>query len=311
MEYALNLIGNNHLVEEKTRVNRAILEEYSKHLDLAETSKKTYLYCLNEFMRWLEDNQIEEVTQESIIDYKNNLRGKMKSTSINTHITAIKDLFKWLETKGFKNVAKGVKKEHQERGFNKESLTSEQVKAVINSIDTSTIEGLRARALFKLLIGTGLRECEIVRADIKDISIKGNSNILYIQGKGRKDKKEFVELCPSVMLALQEYLSVRGAKNDEPLFTSLSDRNKGQRLTTRTIRKIIKDLFINNGIVNERITTHSTRHTAITLSIYKGANLLQAQAMARHTDPKTTLIYFHNLARLEDSAESKIESIFE
>lgn len=306
----LNLNNNYLLQEEKTSINRAIIEEYAKHQDLAQASKSTYLYCLNGFMKWLEARDIEEVTQDTIIDFKNDLRGKMKSTSINTYLTAIKDLFKWLESKGFKNVARNIKKEHTERAFNKDILTIDQAKGIVNNIDTSTIEGLRAMALFKLLICTGLRECEVVRADIKDISTSMNTNILYVQGKGKKDKKDYVVLNNNAMASLQEYLKVRGAKSDEPLFTSLSDRNKGQRLTTRTIRKIIKDLFIQNGIVSDRITTHSTRHTAISLSIYRGANIQQAQAMARHTDPKTTMIYLHNLNRLQDSAESYL-NIFE
>lgn len=58
---------------------------------------------------------------------------------------------------------------------------------------------------------------------------------------------------------------------------------------------------------DSRITAHSLRHTAITLSIKGGASLQQAQAMARHTDPKTTLVYFHNLARVEAGAEKHIK----
>lgn len=310
MEYLLNLNTNHLKAEETASLNNAILDEYKKHLDLAETTKKTYINCLNNFMKWLNNNAIEEVNQDIIIDFKNSLKVTMKSTSINTYLTAIKDLFNWLEGKGFNNVAKRVKKEKIEKGFNKDSLTSEQVKTIINNIDSSTIEGLRAKAIFKLMVGTGLRACEVVRANIEDLRIKNNCNVLYIQGKGRTDKKELVKLCPSVMNAIQEYLSVRNAKPSEPLFTSLSDRNKGQRLTTRTIQNIITGLYRENGIISERITTHSTRHTAITLSLYNGADIRKAQEMARHKDINTTMIYYHDITRLENSAEDSIESIF-
>ncbi len=57
------------------------------------------------------------------------------------------------------------------------------------------------------------------------------------------------------------------------------------------------------GLDSKRLTAHSLRHTAITLSIKGGASLQQAQAMARHSDPKTTMIYFHNLNRLQAGAE--------
>lgn len=112
------------------------------------------------------------------------------------------------------------------------------------------------------------------------------------------------------MNALQEYLKVRNAKPDEPLFTSTSNRNKNGRLTTMTIQRIVKKLYKDNGIINDRITTHSTRHTAITLSIVNGANITQAQAMARHKSVNTTMIYYHNLNRLNDNSEGKLEQLF-
>lgn len=302
-------LNDNYIIrvkEDSTPVSYEIIKQYEQHIDASKGTIKTYTHCIDKFMAWLIDNNIQEVTQEDIIDYKNYLRGKMQANALNTHLTAIKDLFKWLEVKGFKNVAKGVKKEHTSNDFKKDSLTIEQVQAILRNIDKSTIEGLRAYALFSLLIGTGLRECEVIRADIRDIRTKGNTNVLYVQGKGHTEKDNYVVLYPPVLNAIQEYLKERNAKENEPLFTSLSDRNKGQRVTTMTIQRIIKGLYKDNGIINEHITTHSTRHTAITLSILSGADITQAQSMARHKSVNTTMIYYHNLNRLEDNAEKKL-----
>ena len=57
------------------------------------------------------------------------------------------------------------------------------------------------------------------------------------------------------------------------------------------------------GINSERLTPHSLRHTAISLAIEGGASLTQAQAMARHASPTTTMVYFHNTNRIRDAAE--------
>jgi len=57
------------------------------------------------------------------------------------------------------------------------------------------------------------------------------------------------------------------------------------------------------GINSERLTPHNLRHTAISLAIAGGATLVQAQAMARHSSPNTTMIYFHNVNRIRDAAE--------
>lgn len=305
-------LTSNYLIEKQdtTLLTDSLIESYYKHIDASEGTIKTYKHCVNKFIKWLKANEIIEVSQDDIIDYKNELRGTMQANALNTHLTAIKDLFKYLETKGFKNVSKNVKKERTANEFKKDSLTSEQVKTILRNIDTTTLEGLRANALFRLLIGTGLRECEVIRANISDLSVKGNKNVLYIQGKGEKEKNNYVVIYPSVMNALQEYLKVRNAKPDEPLFTSTSNRNKNGRLTTMTIQRIVKKLYKDNGIINDRITTHSTRHTAITLSIVNGANITQAQAMARHKSVNTTMIYYHNLNRLNDNSEGKLEQLF-
>ena len=107
---------------------------------------------------------------------------------------------------------------------------------------------------------------------------------------------------------LREYLATRGdLPGEAPLFASLSDRNAGGPLTTRSIRGIIKTALRRVNLNDRRLSAHSLRHTAISLSIKGGASLEQAQAMARHTDPKTTLIYFHNAARIENGAERFIE----
>lgn len=310
---ALTLPNNNEylLVSERAFITDEIIKAYSKQLDTSDNTKKTYLACITKFIKWLDDNSIDVVTYDILVTYKNELRNMYKARAINTHITALKDLFKFLERKGFYNVAKYLKKERTDNNFNKDSLTIDQVKGIYSNIDTTTLEGARANAIFRLLVGTGLRECEIVRADVKDLSVKGNKNVLYVKGKGESDKSKFVIIYPSVMQALQDYFIARGnVKPNEPLFTSNSDRNNGQRLTTRTIQRIVKGLYADNGIVSDRVTTHSTRHTAITLAILNGASVQQAQAMARHKDVNTTMIYFHNLNRLEDNAEEKLEQLF-
>ena len=312
MTLALTQPINYFLDQEKIlNINEDILNSYKHQIDASENTKRTYIACINKFLSWIDEEQIESVSYETLIQYKNNLRTMYKARAINTHITALKDLFKYLERNGFTNIAKDIKKERIDNNFTKDSLTIDQVKGIYNNIDISTLEGARANALFRLLVGTGLRECEIVRANIEDIRTNGDKNVLYVEGKGETAKTKYVILYPSVMQALQHYFKFRNnPKGNEPLFTSNSDRNNGGRLTTRTIQRIVKGLYRSNGIVSERITTHSTRHTAITLSILNGANVQQAQAMARHKDINTTMVYFHNIERLSNNAEERIESLF-
>lgn len=306
----LTLTNTYYLQETSPTFTAELLKEYERQIDASPQTIKTYMACVKRFVAWLEERQINTVEYDTIVIYKNHLGETMRAKAINTHLSAIKDLFKFIERKGGRNVAKSVKKEKVSNDFVRDSLTTEQVQQILNSIDTDTEQGARAYAMFKLMVQTGLRECEIVRADISDIKTKGNNTVLYIQGKGENSKNNYVVLYPSVINALQNYFVKRGAKAGEPLFTSTSNHNTNGRVTTRTVQRIVKGLYADNGIVSDNITTHSTRHTAVTLSILNGADITQAQAMARHKNINTTMIYFHNLNRLEDNAESKLEQLF-
>ena len=145
------------------------------------------------------------------------------------------------------------------------------------------------------MVKCGLRICEVVRANVEDL----RNGRLYIQGKGKDEKSEFVRIPQLVEIALRNYLVEIKVKNKEcmPLFVCLSNRNNKQqgRMTKRSISRIVKERLKKAGYDSERLTAHSLRHSAITLSLLSGATIQQAQQLARHTNINTTMIYAHNL----------------
>ena len=92
----------------------------------------------------------------------------------------------------------------------------------------------------------------------------------------------------------------------DPLFVSLSRRSYGGRLSLRAIRQMVKERFKSAGVIGDRKTTHSLRHSAITNAIRHGATPMQVQSMARHQSFDTTLAYFHEVSRLDEPAEDLI-----
>jgi integrase/recombinase XerC/integrase/recombinase XerD len=268
-------------------------------LDISESSKATYSRSLKNFLNWLGDREFNQV---NMLEYKRQLQSELSPYTANLYLTTVKKFYEWLEARGIsENIAKNIKGISRPSGFKKNILTPEVLREALNSIDTTTIEGKRDYAIFNLMARTGLRDVEVSRASVEDIKQVAGYTVLYIQGKGKETKDEFVLLLPKTLQPINDYLSSRGDK--KPLFCSHSDRNRGQRLTTRSISRIIKNIFRSIGLNDERLTAHSLRHTAISLAIAGGASLQQAQAMARHKNINTTLIYFHNLQRLEDGAE--------
>ena len=311
----LALINNNikdlFLQDNNFNVNSFVLDDFKNNLDATPNTKETYLKGVKVFLEWCNDNNISEVTHATLIQYKEDLVAhNKKSATISMYMTALKKLYKYLETKGIKNIASDLKGAKQKRNYSKDPLTLDQAKDLLNSIDRTTKEGKRNYALIHLLLTTGLRTIEIERANIEDIRNVANNSVLYVMGKGRDTKDEYVKLTYETLKAINDYLSTRDIKdNKEPLFISFSDRTNGKRLKTRSIRDIIKKAYYKIGINSDKITTHSLRHTAITLSLLGGTPLQEVQQMARHSNINTTMIYAHNLKRIESNAEQNIQTL--
>ena len=80
-------------------------------------------------------------------------------------------------------------------------------------------------------------------------------------------------------------------------------------MTTQAISAIVRYRLSQVGLHSNRVTAHSLRHTAITLALMGGATIQEAQMLARHSDINTTLIYAHNIDRIESAPERKIDSL--
>ena len=168
-----------------------------------------------------------------------------------------------------------------------------------------TLKDLRDRAIIALMLTAGLRTIEICRADVKDIRRVNGCYFLYVLGKGRSTKSESVKLAPQVYSLIQSYLKVRGrVKGDEPLFVSTSNRSKGKRLDTQSIRKLIKKDLRGIGLDSDRLSAHSLRHTAATQMLLNGVRLEEVQMILRHRNITVTQIYNHAIQRMQNEGEN-------
>lgn len=287
-----------------------LIERFLASMDVKINSKNTYRRQIKPFICWMMGrysyDSLRQINQQDIYSYKDSLVKAGKSAyTISGYLTAVRKFFEWLESnKIFPNIAKNVKGLKKPKGFRKDCLTVEQIRTALASFDINTADGLRDYALFNLLVRTGLRTVEISRATVGDLRQESGEAILQIQGKGRDSKDDFVLLVDETLRPLRRYLASRGALSEkDPLFSSTSNRTNGEPLKERTISWIIKEALRRIDIDDSRLTAHSLRHTAVSLSIKNGASLIQAQAMARHSDPKTTMIYFHNHERIKSGAE--------
>jgi len=282
-------------------------------LDRRESTKATYRRALKPFGQWVNEAAPSgPLTAETVLNYKKNLVGRgLAPFTINVYLTAVKRFFAWSEGAGlYPNIAKNIEPMKRERGFRKEALTPDQARQLLRSIKTKTAIGKRDFAIVNLIINTGLRTIEVIRADRGDIVNRGDATVLYVQGKGRDTKNEYVVLEPFTLAAINRYLRTRGAvPADAPLFTAAGNRNVAGRMTTRSVSRLVKRAIERVAPGNPRLTAHSLRHTAVTFALLAGATVQEAQAFARHSDINTTLIYAHNIDRIGAAPEKKIAAL--
>ena len=295
-----------------TLYNPGLYDRFLDYIDVKPKSIETYRTAIRQFLKYLQENQITHPTRQDIINYRDGLMADHKATTVQNYLTAVKLFFAWLDQEGlYKDVAQHVKGVKIDKGHKKDYLTQHQSQRLLRSIETSSLKGKRDYALLGLLITTGLRTVEVQRANVGDMETVGGFTVLFIQGKGRDEKAEYVNIAEPVEDAIRDYLGSRAGKKrsisgKDPLFASTSNNNRGQRMTTRSISRIVKGTFINAGYNSDRLTAHSTRHTAATLNLLNGGSIEETQQMLRHSNINTTMTYAHALERVGNQSENRI-----
>lgn len=291
--------------------NPSLLSDFIDYLDVSPATVQTYSKSLRQLFRYLTAQGISNPTRESLLEFRKSLENDgHKASTIALYLAAARRFFTWCEQKGiYPNVASGIKAPRISKGHKKDCMNGTQVLQVMNGIDRSSLEGLRNYAVLALMATCGLRTVEVVRANVEDLRNECGVHVLYVQGKGKNDKADFVKLSEPVLKAIREYLTARGqVKGNAPLFASCSRRNRGRRLTTRTISGIAKSSMLRAGYNSTRLTAHSFRHTAITLALMNGHTLADVQNFARHSSINTTMIYNHAVNRMKSLCEMSVSN---
>lgn len=279
--------------------------------DLSDATIKGYKVWLNQFFIWLKDNNIKQPNKDTIKAYKLYLKNANYSIGTkNQYIRAVKHLFKWLYNEGlYDNIADSIKGFRDlNKAHKKDTFTEQDIKKILNDIDTTTITGKRDKAIILLMVIGGLRVNEVINIDIQDIEQKDNVRKVFIKGKGHQDKDTYIKIIDSVYDAIKDYLATRDNINGlEPLFTGTSNRAKNKRLCKETLSQILKNRFRDSGYDSKRLTAHSLRHTTANILLKATNNdIYKVQHHLRHQDPKTTEIYLNANNKEQDTSEQDI-----
>lgn len=287
-----------------------LFSRFISFLDAKPKTVETYTRALRQLFNYLSLNgSLQNPTRDDILAFREELKASgHKPTTVTNYINATRLFFQWTEQEGlYPNIAAHIKGAKLDRDFKKSYLTSRQVKAVLEKVERDSLHGLRDYAMLVLMVTGGLRTIEVSRANIGDLRTAGDNTVLFVQGKGRDEKTEYIKVDAKVEEALRYYLKARGENNPEaPLFASLSNNSRGQRMTTRAISGVVKEHLREAGYDSDKLTAHSLRHTAVTLSLLAGKDITEVQQFARHANIATTMVYNHALDKAKNGCSEAI-----
>lgn len=277
-------------------------ESFIKYLDVDEKTLKAYKVGISKLFNFLNNNNIKNPTREDIIAFRDYLRDNYSSNTVNSYMIAVRALFKYLEVhEKYKNITKDIKGARYDTTPKKEVLSIDQIKNIYNNLTD-----YRERALFGLMISTGLRVCEISTALIEDIRYHNGEIVLFVLGKKRDSKCEYVKLSNQVLEDIKNYV---GNRTTGYLFSSTSNNSLGKGVSTTSLRKMIKNIFKRFGIDKDTISCHSLRRSFAVVSYETGSSIYDIQQVLHHANIQTTTRYLKQVDRDKNKTEYNVSNI--
>lgn len=295
----------------------SLIELYCENLDIKPGSVKSYQALLDRYVYYLKRHNIQYAKRSDIIDYREHMWEEgLRANTIQKQIVVIRNFYQWLKLHQVQygldevyqfNIAEKIKGAKVDSNYKKEPLNREEAIKLIEVAKKkrTDITGYRNYAIILLMIITGVRSIEVVRARKADVSRLFKYSILYVQGKVKDGADNFVKLSLEVTDAINDYLH-RRIDNARFLFVTHGEISSCQQMSSNTLRRAITNLMKEAGIYDSKHTLHSLRHTTAYLNLQSGGSLESTQQLLRHKNIETTLIYAHNINRINDDSEFRI-----
>jgi integrase/recombinase XerD len=186
-------------------------------------------------------------------------------------------------------------------------LSPRDCRRLLDAPDPTTPVGLRDRAILATLAYSACRVGESVRLKVEDFKTSGEHRVLALYGKGGKERA--VPLHVEAVERLNAWISAARIGDDRsgPLFLPpLTSRGLGRDgfakrpLSVRAVEYLVERYARRCGL-DPAVTVHSLRVTALTTARERGADIVDLQDFAGHSDPRTTLTYIRTRDRLSKS----------
>jgi integrase/recombinase XerC len=287
----------------RTIVERAT-DDFLRHLRERNASAhtiKAYTGDLDAFASYIGSRNWKTIDHIAIRGFLSHLYDKgLGKTSVARALAAVRSLYRWLAQEGVveQNPAKLVSTPRLAKKLPRVPTIEEMNSMLDGKMPEVASFPERDRLLFELLYGCGIRNSELVGINLDDISMSNEA--ILIRGKGKKER--FVPFGGSALSALAIYLPWRQQllatlklnpkmkTKPEKGSPALLINQRGGRLTTRSVGRIIKRVAVAKGLSPE-VHPHTLRHAFGTHMLEEGADLRAIQELLGHERLATTQRY--------------------
>jgi integrase/recombinase XerD len=248
---------------------------------------------------WLDIHRIgglADIEPLHVAAYVKALETTASKPTVKQHLAAVRMLFDWLIVGQILaiNPAHAVRgPKHVVKRGKTPVLNEEQARQLLEGLNTSTLVGMRDRALIGVMTYTFARIGAVVGMRVEDYFPNGKRWWLRLHEKG--GKRHEMPAHHKLERFLDEYLDAAGIReaSKTPLFRSAA--GKTGRLTENPMHRVDAHLMIRRRTAEAgfkiKLGCHVFRATGITAYLDKGGTLENAQLMAAHESPRTTKLY--------------------
>lgn len=263
--------------------------EYYLRIERAMSQNTVASYCsdVEKFIHTLECRP-EDASSEDIISFISEDH-KITQRSQARRLSALKSFYNWLVAEGLTGTNPCDRTDGPKIGrYLPEVLSIEEVEAILESVDLSTWQGLRDKAILETLYGCGLRVSEA--SELKISALFLDEGFIRVHGKG--DKERLVPIGEPASEAINAYMQKRPYPSEASCDDILFLNRFGKPLSRISIFNMVKKQAL-MADVRKVISPHTFRHSFATHMIENGADLRVVQEMLGHESIITTEIYTH------------------
>ena len=273
-----------------------ILKSYNNYLRIERAMSQNTVasYCsdIAKFLSYFDTPErkvpAECLTSEDINEYLSSSSGRSRRSQARL-LSSLRSFYNWMALEGLVKDNPCDRVDMPKLGrYLPDVLSEEEVFRIIDSVDVSSWQGCRDRAILEVLYGCGIRVSEAV--GLKVSCLYFNEGFVRVIGKGNKER--LVPINDVAVESLQAYLDRRpipaGSDVDDVVFLN----RFGKPLSRQSIFKMIKTQAL-LADVRKEISPHTFRHSFATHLVEHGADLRVVQEMLGHESVTTTEIYTH------------------